>query len=642
MAAATGAGRRLLFAIPGDLDAPTGGYGYDRRLIAGLEATGWRVEVTRLAATFPAPAPADLEQAEALLGGIHGVPILVDGLAFGAFGDLAGRLQRRGPLIALVHHPLGLETGLEPEAAARLLAAEAAALACADRVVVTSPTTARLVAGQLGVAADRVSVALPGVDPRAPARGGDGTTVELIAVGTITPRKGHDLLIEALAGLADLPWRLDIHGDRSRAPELAARLEAMIAAHGLAERVRLVGVSSAETLARAYDAADLFVLASHFEGYGMAYAEAIAHGLPVVGTTGGAIADAVPAGAGVLVPPGDVAALRTALRRLIGDAGARARLAAGARAAAAGQPRWAATAEAVAAAITAAEADFAGRGFSLDWLSLREPFDRAARSERMIAQVAADIAAGVARRPDGRARVIDLACGAGSTLRGLVPALGGAQHWRLVDHDPRLLAAARAEAAALGVTAETLVMDLAGPVAPALAAFGDGEEPADLVTTSAFLDLVSAAWLERLAEAVTAAGLPFHASLSYDGQATIEPPLALDAAVIAAVNQHQRGDKGFGPALGPQAATAAQAAFAARGYRVDLAPSDWVFEPGDRAIQRAMIEGWARAAGETGLVGAEALAAWLAARIALIEAGAARMRVGHLDLHARPADGVSD
>jgi glycosyltransferase involved in cell wall biosynthesis len=153
-------------------------------------------------------------------------------------------------------------------------------------------------------------------------------------------RKGYDLLIAALAGLAHLPWRLTIVGDRGRSPETARRLDAEIIRQNLSVRITFTGAVTPAALAALYVAADLFVLPSRFEGYGMAYAEAIAHGLPVVGTTAGAIPETVPAGAGVLVPPDDVEALAAALRPLIEHSEARERLAAGARAVADTLPTW--------------------------------------------------------------------------------------------------------------------------------------------------------------------------------------------------------------------------------------------------------------------------------------------------------------
>jgi glycosyltransferase involved in cell wall biosynthesis len=168
--------------------------------------------------------------------------------------------------------------------------------------------------------------------------------VALLAVGSIVPRKGYDVLIAALAGLTDLPWRLTIAGD-DRDPATAARLRADIEHHKLGPRISLLGAVSASRLAELYALSELFVLPSRYEGFGMAYAEAIAHGLPVIGTTAGAIPETVPASAGVLIPPDDVAALAATLRRLIENKDERADLAAGARTAAGQLPTWAKSAK---------------------------------------------------------------------------------------------------------------------------------------------------------------------------------------------------------------------------------------------------------------------------------------------------------
>jgi glycosyltransferase involved in cell wall biosynthesis len=178
--------------------------------------------------------------------------------------------------------------------------------------------------------------------------------VRLLSIGALVERKGFDVLIAALATLADLPWRLTIAGDRTRNPAVAARLDADIARHKLGQRVEVLGAVSDGRIFALYSGADVFVLASRFEGYGMAYAEALAHGLPVIGTTGGATPETVPPDAGILVPPDDVAALAGALRRLIVDRGERERLAAAARTAAEALPTWQQSAALFAAAIEAA------------------------------------------------------------------------------------------------------------------------------------------------------------------------------------------------------------------------------------------------------------------------------------------------
>ena len=205
---------------------------------------------------------------------------------------------------------------------------ERRALACARRVVVTSAFTCRLVVSDYGVQLDRVAIVKPGTDRATRARVNTGGPVELLAVGAVTPRKGYDILLAACALVLDLPWRLTIVGDLGRDSDAAARLEVDVARLNLCDRVLVTGTIRADRLASLYANADLFVLASHFEGYGMAFAEAIAHGLPVIGTTAGAIPETVPPNAGVLTPPGDIRAFSAALRRLIEDTHERHRLAA--------------------------------------------------------------------------------------------------------------------------------------------------------------------------------------------------------------------------------------------------------------------------------------------------------------------------
>jgi glycosyltransferase involved in cell wall biosynthesis len=346
---------RVAFAVPGDLATPTGGYAYDRRIIAELERLGWRVDVIDLGEGFPHPSAEQRNAAEAkLLAVPAGCPLVIDGLALGVLPEAAARLRAHNPLIALVHHPLALEAGLTAAEADAMRVSERAALAAVARVVVTSEATARVLEADYDVPADHIVVAHPGNDPVPLASGrGDGI-VRLVSVGSIVPRKGFDVLTAALATLTDLPWRLSIAGDRTRDLAAAARLDRDIAFYGLGERITMLGAVPDERIAALYAEADLFVLASRFEGYGMALAEAIAHGLPVVSTTAGAIPDTVPSGAGLLVPPDDAMALAAALRRLITDSAERGQLAAAARAAAKRLPMWQESARLFARAIEAA------------------------------------------------------------------------------------------------------------------------------------------------------------------------------------------------------------------------------------------------------------------------------------------------
>jgi hypothetical protein len=263
-------------------------------------------------------------------------------------------------------------------------------------------------------------------------------------------------------------------------------------------------------------------------------------------------------------------------------------------------------------------------GFSAQWLALREPYDRSARNASVLDAVAAAFA------DRSSVAIVDLACGAGASLRAISPRLPQPQSWRLVDNDLGLLARtlALAQPPRLNVTAQAV--DLARDLELAL----DG--PLDLVTCSALLDLVSQSWLERLAVEAAARRLPVYAALSYDGEAALEPAEPFDAEMVAAVNRHQRRDKGFGPALGPQAATLAAARFKEVGYRVAEGRSDWKFGPRDKAIQEAILAGWATAAGELGDVPLERIAAWFTRRRELIADGRASLRVGHIDVFATP------
>ena len=344
--------KRFAFAVPGDLATPTGGYAYDRRMMTELCDLGWQIDLLDLGEGFPRPDEATRATAQSrLLAMPAGRCIVVDGLALGVLPETASQLAGRNPLLALVHHPLALEWGLSVKQADTLRASEQAALAAVQGVVVTSAATAKLVASDYGVPAERIAVARPGSDPALMSQGSQDGVVRLLSVGAIVPRKGFDVLIAALATLTDLSWRLTIAGDRTRDRNAAARLDADIARHALGDRIAALGAVSPQRLAALYAEADVFVLASHFEGYGMAYAEAVAHGLPVIGTSAGAIPDTVPPDAGLLVDPGDSFALARALRHVIGDAGLRRRLASAARAAAPQLPTWRHSAEIFARAL---------------------------------------------------------------------------------------------------------------------------------------------------------------------------------------------------------------------------------------------------------------------------------------------------
>ena len=335
--------RKVIFVVPGDLGSFTGGYGYDRQIIAGLSASGWAVEVLALDAGRPSDATARDRVAQQIAALSEGSLVVVDGLAFGVIPDVAERHAARLRWVALVHHPLALETGLTPQQGRALFDSERRALATARGVIVTSPASSRELT-RYGVAAERVHVVTPGTDPAALAAGSGansaGRGLSLLCVATLIPRKGHAILIEALRGLQDREWTLHCVGSTTRDAGTAIAVRCAIAMHGLSERVRLYGEVPPAKLQDMYGLADAVVLPSFFEGYGMVLTEALARGLPVVSTTAGAIPDTVPHDAGVLVPPGDALALRAALAAVLDRPAWRAQLAAGARVARAALPTW--------------------------------------------------------------------------------------------------------------------------------------------------------------------------------------------------------------------------------------------------------------------------------------------------------------
>ena len=249
--------------------------------------------------------------------------------------------------------------------------------------------------------------------------------------------------------------------------------------------------------------------------------------------------------------------------------------------------------------------------FPTAWLDLREPADHAARHPMLRSTAASLVEVG--------GLIVDLGCGTGSTVRALQPCLAPSVRWRLVDHDAAVL-----REAGRRTGAETAPCDLSR-----------GELPikgASLVTASALLDLVSAAWIERLADALKARRSPLYAALSYDGRLSFDPAHPRDQAMVAALNAHQRTDKGFGTALGPDGAGALAAALRARGFEVRVEASPWRLGPGDAELVAALLPGIAAvAAGWGGMAKAE-VEDWLAFRQARAADG--RCLVGHMDLLA--------
>jgi hypothetical protein len=275
--------------------------------------------------------------------------------------------------------------------------------------------------------------------------------------------------------------------------------------------------------------------------------------------------------------------------------------------------------------------------FSAEWLALREPADHGARAEHLIAPAVAALGSS---SPD--VKVIDLAAGAGSNLRYLAPRLPFSQQWTLVDRDRKLLEIAARGAHALQQATVTVVQADLSQMEDVLSAGATDSAAVDtpasstLVTASALLDLVSEAWLARLASRCRAAQAVALFALTYNGRIVCQPADPLDELVRALVNRHQRRDKGFGPAAGPYAAHAATVAFEQEGYRVQRALSNWELGPGASALQQPLVDGWAGAAIDESPGEAGAIAAWQSRRTSAILKGAFHVNVGHEDLLAVP------
>jgi glycosyltransferase involved in cell wall biosynthesis len=306
---------------------PSGGNAYDRRICRGLAAIGWSVYERAVPGSWPWPDAAACATLSGVIAGIpDGAVVLVDGLIASTVPEVLVPEARRLRLVVLVHMPLG--DGLPGDGVAD--AQERAVLSAAVAIVTTSTWTRRWLLDRYALQPGQVHVAEPGVDAGALAPG-TAAGRELLCVAAVTPNKGHDVLLAALTTIADLQWRCVCVGTLNRDPGFVDRLDRQARAGGIGDRVCFTGPRTGKDLDDAYAAADVLVLASRAETYGMVVTEALARGLPVVATAVGGLPEALGRGAdgsrpGLLVPPGDSAAFAAALRCWLGDTHLRQRL----------------------------------------------------------------------------------------------------------------------------------------------------------------------------------------------------------------------------------------------------------------------------------------------------------------------------
>lgn len=644
--------QRFTLIVAGDPDQRTGGYLYDAHIVAALRDQDWEIDVVGLEGTFP---DADAEAATALALALENLPdhsaVVIDGLAMGALPDVVAQHAQRLDISALLHHPLGDELGLNEADQQRFHRSELNALAPVARIIVTSHFTARrlpVLAAHYAIPLNAtVSVVEPGV-AEAPISSAatPGGALRLLCVATLTPRKGQDILVQALAGVTGDHWQCDCYGG-ARDAAFTQRVQQLIEQHGLQQKVRLHGECDSETLEAAYRHAHALVLPSWYEGYGMVVTEALAHGLPVITTTGGALRDTLPEGAGLSVEPGDSAALQDALNRFCNDAELQHQLRDGAVQARGQLSDWQAAGEAFAAALTApsdssaAPTLRAGSQFESDWLTLREAADFASRSQRL-AQFASEWLSAQTQTP----LIVDIGCGRGSNMRFLAPRLSGPQRWKLIDHDATLLAQAYQRAVLLSdsqgqpVAVETHCVSLqpfnAVPV-----------DDAHLVTASALLDLVSQQWIDALVSRCAKQQQALLIALSVTGEwhfiDTQGDPVLDDEDhwLLAMFIAHQQRDKGLGEALGGQAHGTLVAALERAGYQIEQADTPWQLAAGDhdqQPLMMTLLEGWAEAATEQAPEAASRIATWLQQRQQAVIKGDLGIWVGHRDLFAMPKE----
>ena len=622
---------RLTFIVPGDPYQRTGGYGYVRELVAALKARGWSVRLEGLPGRFPV---ADARAREAMDQLLRSLPqqdtVVIDGLALSGLPETVAVHAQRLRLVAIIHHPLALETGLPDATRAQLFDSERRALEQVDCIIATSRTTARELAAY-GIQETAVTVIRPGVamarTARCPKqRTGHNTRLELLCLAHLAQRKGQDILVNALAPLAGGDWHLSLAGSTTRDPDFTARLSEQIARSGLKQQVTLTGELDDQALAVLWRRADGFILPSRYEGYGMVIDEALAAGLPVLSSDGGALAETADRPGVRLYPADDHRVLHDHIRAWLEHPKQRHSQARAACASARELRVWSMAAEEFEAMLDNSLAPDREAVFEADWLRLREPVDHTARSERLTARLRDHL-----QHRQAPLRICDLGAGTGSNQRYLGPRLAGPQQWCLVEPDAALVqAGSQWQRDHSGVTewlqGQVTIHNLDAMI----------PDPLDLITASALLDLMSAEWLETLAVTAAQRSAAVLMVLNYCGSFELQPHEPMDQWLCASVNNHQHRDKGTGGAAGPEATAVLAAPLAVAGFEIITEPSPWLLDHRHRNLQQALMRGWCNAAREQSPAHQLVIDDWQARREAQSQRGQLRIRVEHTDLLALP------
>ncbi|MCK0163958.1 glycosyltransferase [Marinobacter sp. S6332] len=640
----------LHFIVPGDPNQNTGGYRYVRKLVEALNEAGTKAMVTGVPGAFPKPDAIAIQAMDNLLVKLEeGSRVILDGLAMSAMPEVLAKHTHRLRLIALIHHPLADETGLNKSEQDWFFEREKLALATVGGVFTTSAFTAYRLA-DYGVAPERIRTAEPGVENPvgnvlptiSEALGGTqkARVPHILCVAHLSPRKAQHHLVQALAQLDDLLWHCTLAGSCERDSTYANTVQKQIDELGLNARIDLAGEVDAQRLASLYQSADVFVLPSLYEGYGMVIDEAIAAGLPVISSDGGALKNTSARPGVRLYRAGDTSALQANLKAWLGDPVALAQARALAENESSNVMSWADTASLLLKGLSYFEQRHCGETYFADeWLQAREAADHDARSVELTQRLDRWVSERISGNSDreGPIRILDIGTGRGSNVVYLAPALPMPQEWMLVDQDESLLREASHRAHQLKLACETQQRRILPKDFRELISSNT-----DVVTASALIDLVSELWLAALVDEVTSKHVAILIVLSYTGNFVLSPTHKYDSRLQALVNQHQHGDKGTGAALGPDAAARFAHKLKAKGYEVHVADTPWQLTGKDAKLAEMLMAGWVTAAKQQSSEASEQLDEWFATRKRQLLAGVLKITVPHQDVLGLPSSHFPD